>query len=180
MKKMIPRYSVLCWVSAVLLLWGCASTSTPGTAEASAALAQQKDIARQWAEKLKRDSAVDAAVLKIGEGKYREAASQNKGYLEAVANGIINNENIAANPAYKALAEKSEAATKDFVDFAKKTTGAMVEGERSVGAAVIAGVLVESGIAIWKAHRAETLAERQAAANRLVSQNSWDDWDSLK
>jgi hypothetical protein len=66
------------------------------------------------------------------------------------------------------------------VDFAKKTTGAVVEGERSVGAAVIAGVLVESGIAIWKAHRAETLAERQAAANRLVSQNSWDDWDSMK
>jgi hypothetical protein len=49
-----------------------------------------------------------------------------------------------------------------------------------VGAAVLADVLVNAGISVWKAHRAETLAQRQVAADRLISQNSWEDWDKIK
>ena len=60
-----------------------------------------------------------------------------------------------------------------------KATGASEE-QRSMGAAVIADVLVNAGISIWKAHRAETLAQRQATADRLISQNSWEDWDKIK
>ena len=127
---------------------------------------------------------VDAATLNTGEAKYRVAASQNKGYLVAVGNAIRNNENLESNPAFKDLANKSQDSTNDFVEFAKKATGAPAAPQRSVVAAAGAGaaakILVESGIAVWKAHRDQTLAERQAAANQLVSENTWEDWDQIR
>ena len=176
---MLSRCTIFAGIVAILLATGCTSQQTPGTTEAIAGLAKRKNIAQQWAGELKGDSDLDAATLKAGKAKYIEAASDNKGYLEAVANGIINKENLAKNPAYKTLAEKAESSTEEFVDFAKKATDAPEE-LRSVGAAVLADVLVNAGIALWKAHRAETLAQRQATADRLISQNSWEDWDKIQ
>ncbi|HEY5706441.1 MAG TPA: hypothetical protein VIS96_12785 [Terrimicrobiaceae bacterium] len=172
---MFSAFSLFAGMLAVLLASGCATKID--LAEPSAKLAQQKNIAQQWAGKLKRNPPADAAALRTAEAKYREAASQNRGYLEAVANGIINNDNLESNPKYEALAEKASSSTKDFVDFAQQASGALEPA--SAGTVIIARVLVESGIAIWKAHRAETQAQRVAAADRLISQNSWEDWDKI-
>jgi hypothetical protein len=179
MKNMLVPSSICAGIVAILLAAGCATQQTPGTTEAIAGLAKRKNIAQQWAGEVKRDSNLDAATLKTAKSKYIAAASDNKGYLEAVGNGIINKANLAKDPAYKTLAEKAESSTEEFVAFAKKATGAPEE-QRSVGAAVLADVLVNAGIFLWKAHRAETLAQRQAAADRLISQNSWKDWDKIE
>ncbi len=176
---MLSRCAIYAGIVAILLAAGCASPQTPGTTEAVAGLAKRKNIAQQWATAVKSDSNLDAATVKTARAKYIAAASDNKGYLDAVGNGIINNQNIATDPAYKGLAEKAERSTEEFVDFAKNATGAPEE-LRSMGAAVIADVLVNAGISLWKAHRAETLAQRQATADRLISQNSWEDWDKIK
>jgi hypothetical protein len=120
---MLSPFSICAGIVVILLASGCATQQTPGATEAIAGLAKRKNIARQWAGKLKGDSNLDAAALKTAKAKYIEAASDNKGYLEAVGNGIINKDNLAKDPAYKTLAEKAESSTEEFVDFAKKATG---------------------------------------------------------
>ena len=179
MKNMLSQFPICAGIVVILLASGCATQQTPGTTEAIAGLAKRKNSAQQWAGEVKRDSNLDAGTLKTAKAKYIAAASDNKGYLEAVGNGIINKDNLAKDPAYKTLAEKAESSTEEFVDFAKKATGAPEE-QHSAGAAILADVLVNAGISVWKAHRAETLAQRQAAADRLISQNSWEDWDKIK
>jgi uncharacterized protein YdbL (DUF1318 family) len=183
MKNMFSPCSIFAGIVAILLASGCATTP-PGPPSALPKIAQQKDLAQQWARKVKSNPNVDAATLNTAEAKYRVAASQNKGYLVTVGNAIRNNQNLESNPAFQDLAKKSEDSTNDFVEFAKKATGAPTAAPRSVFAAVGAGaaakILVESGIAVWKAHREQTLAERQAAANQLVSENTWEDWDQIR
>ena len=179
MKNMLSPFPICAGIVVILLASGCTTQQTPGTTEAIAGLAKRKNSAQQWAGEVKRDSNLDAATLKTAKAKYIAAASDNKGYLEAVGNGIINNDNLAKDPTYETLAEKAESSTEEFVDFAKKATGAPEE-QHSAGAAILADVLVNAGISVWKAHRAETLAQRQAAADRLISQNSWEDWEKIK
>jgi hypothetical protein len=184
MKNMFPPCSIFAGIVAILLASGCATKPPPATPNALHQIAQQKDLAQQWARKVKSNPNVDAATLNTAEAKYRLAASQNKGYLVTVGNAIRNNQNLESNPAFQDLAKKSEDSTNDFVEFAKQATGAPAAAQRSVFAAAGAGaaakILVESGIAVWKAHREQTLAERQAAANQLVSENTWEDWDQIR
>ena len=104
---MLSPFSICAGIVVILLASGCATQQTPGTTEAIAGLAKRKNIAQQRAGELKGDSNLDAAALKTAKAKYIEAASDNKGYLEALGNGIINKDNLAKDPAYKTLAEKS-------------------------------------------------------------------------
>ena len=67
MKNMFSPCPIFAGIVAILLASGC--VTLPDTADPTGKLAQQKDIARQWAEKLKSDSAVNAAALKTAEVK---------------------------------------------------------------------------------------------------------------
>ena len=186
MKYKFPPLFAAAGAITILFASGCQSTNQgPSRADtvgsATAAIAQQKDIAEQWAQKLKHNKAtIAAADLQTAEEKYREAASQNKGYLEAVGQGIIAKRNLATSETYKSLAAKAENSTKDFVDFAKSKMGAPTTPQRFVGAGVVAGVLVEAGITVWKEYQAEARAEREAQADRLISRNRWEDWDKIQ
>jgi hypothetical protein len=182
--KLLPL--VVIGASAALFGGGCetpqqSKNRVETVTSATAAISQQKDIAEQWAQKLKRNKATVApADMQTAEEKYREAASQNKGYLEAVGQAIINKTNLAGSPIYKSLAAKAESSTKDFVDFAKSKTGAPAAPKSFVGAGVAAGILVDAGITIWKEYQAEAKADREAQADRLISRNRWEDWDKIR
>lgn len=182
MKTILSPVSVLFCIVASFFVCGCATdnqTHVEPVADATAAITQQKDLAEQWAHKLKGAKA-SAADLRTGEEKYRMAASQNKGYLEAVGEGIIAKKNLATSETYKSLAAKAENSAKDFVDFAKSKTGAPASPQRFVGAGAIASVLVDAGITIWKEYQAEARAEREAQADRLIKRGRWDDWDKIQ
>ncbi|MFN2508871.1 MAG: hypothetical protein ABR589_08875 [Chthoniobacterales bacterium] len=172
-------------VIALFLSSGCESAGTKketasSITDATATLAQQKDLAEQWAEKLKHQPDVNAAVLATAEEKYREAASRNKGFLEAMRQGIINKENLATSPTYNSLAAKAAASTKDFVDFAKKQSGAPAP-QHSVGAVVaVGGAILEAGLTIWKKLREEARAERTAKADDLVQRLTWTRWSKIQ
>jgi hypothetical protein len=181
MKTILCRFSLLFPILVALPVGGCGTTQTKPietVAEATAAITQQKDLAEQWAHKLKGVK-VSPADLRTGEEKYREAASQNKGYLEAVGQGIIAKQDLATSETYKSLAAKAENSAKDFVDFAKSKTGAPASPQRFVGAAEIANILVQAGITIWKEYQAEARAEREAEVDRLIKRGRWDDWDKI-
>jgi hypothetical protein len=182
MKKMFFPYFAFICVIALMSFCGCETTKeTPGSADATASLAQQKDLAQQWAKKLKDNkSKIGEAALNQAEEKYREAASQNKGYLEAVGDAIIRKQDPSASETYKRLAKKSEDSTRDFLSFAKAKLGAEAAPQRFVGAGVAAGILVEAGITIWKETQAKARAEREADANRFISRNTWEDWDKIQ
>jgi hypothetical protein len=182
MKTILSPVSVLVCIVASLFVCGCATQQNvkfDTVADATAAITQQKDLAEQWAHKLKGAKA-SAADLRTGEEKYREAASQNKGYLEAVGQGIIAKKNLETSETYKSLAAKAGNSAKDFVDFAKSKTGAPASPQRFVGAGEIANVLVQAGITIWKEYQAEARAEREAQADRLIKRGRWDDWDKIQ
>jgi hypothetical protein len=182
--KLLPSVSLLTAVAVTFVNVSCTEPSPKATrieteAQAVAELGRQKDLAEQWAAKMRRDQAtISKEVLKKAEEKYRSAAATNKGYLNAVGQGVVEKRDLSKSSVYKQLATKAETATNDFVDFAKANTGAP-QALKSVGASVVVGILIDAGITIWKAYAAQARAEREANADRIVKNATWTDWDKL-
>lgn len=111
--------------------------------------------------------------------KYRDAAAKNKGYLAAVQAGVMNREKNFDTPSYRAIAKDAGEAAKEFVDLAEKNTPADV---RPMGAAPVviaaADILVQAGIAIWKANN-EMAAEKAKAVADSLKQYEWPAWEKL-
>ena len=182
MKRILP--STLITAGILMFAVSCKTNDDDrprqSAAEATATLAQQKDLAEQWAERLKANSDLPAAARRTAEEKYRLAASHNKGFLEAMRGGIINNEDLTASSTYKSIANRAEQSTKDFVDYAKEQSGAAPAVRSVTTATAVVGIVVDAGLTIWKNLRAQKAAEREAKADDLVQRLTWINWSKIQ
>ncbi len=168
----------------LLLAAGCTTTSptTPAvdSKTAIANIASLQDRARSAAVAFKHSHpATDATYISV-RSKYRDAAAKNKGYLAAVSAGIINREKNFDTPSYRAIAKDAGDTEQQFVDLAEQNTPADVRpaGIAGVAAAAIADVLLQSGIAIWKAYNEAEAVKAKAVADSL-KQYEWPAWENL-
>jgi hypothetical protein len=112
---------------------------------------------------------------------YDTAMSENNTWVTSLKLAIANAEQIGESAAFREQGERAAKATQAFVDYARQLTehGA----PKAASAALIAEavrILVENGIAIWKAYREQAKEERIAAAEQAELALRWPGWEQIK
>lgn len=174
--------SLLLLGAATFFSFGCATTQPASRVDSKTAIANiaalQNRTQSAAASFKQSHPATDATYISV-RSKYRDASAKNKGYLAAVAAGVMNREKNFDTASYRAIAQDAGEAAKDFIDLAEKNTPADV---RPMGIAPVviaaADILIEAGIAIWKANN-EMQAEKAKAVAESLRQYEWPAWEKL-
>lgn len=164
-------------LAALIALQGCATPPTP--TQPISKIAELQNRTQSTASSFKKAHPQSDATYIAVRSKYRDAAAKSRGFLAALQAGVINQEKNFDTPGYRQIALEAEKATAAFVELAEKNTPA--DNERlgvGPGAAIIAGVLVQAGIDIWKAS-VQIAAEKAKAVADSLKQYEWPDWEKL-
>jgi hypothetical protein len=176
-----PRFALFAMVC--LIGSSCATTEkTTSSVDSKTAIANiaalQNRTQTAAASFKKSHPATDDVYISV-RSKYRDAAAKNRGYLAAVQAGVVNREKNFDTPSYRAIAKDAGDTAKEFVELAERNTPA---DARMMGIAPIAmigaDILIQAGIAIWKANN-EMAAEKAKAVADSLKQYEWPAWESL-
>lgn len=155
------------------------STSSVDSKTAIANIAALQNRTQNAAAAFKKSHPATDDVYISVRSKYRDAAAKNKGYLAAVQAGVMNREKNFDTPSYRAIAKDAGDAAKEFVELAERNTPADVRPMGVAPVAVVAAdILIQAGIAIWKANN-EMAAEKAKAVADSVKQYEWPAWENL-
>ncbi len=182
MKNSTRSLLISAFLLSAIAFSGCASRPVAPAVDSKTAVANIATLqsrAQSAAVAFKKSHpATDATYISV-RSKYRDAAARNKGYLAAVMTGVMNREKNFDTPAYRSIAQEAGTGAQAFVDLAENNTPA---DARMVGIAPVviaaADILVQAGIAIWKAHN-EMAGERAQALAASLKQYEWPAWESL-
>lgn len=174
-----------------LFLIGCASL--PGSEEsppsesvvnARQQIAQGRENTQLLAQRIKqkyKGKETQAAYLRSRD-LYDAAMVQNNSWVTSLKLGIANNENLESSRAFMDKAKAAGDATTAFLDYGYALThpGAEVKVLTAQTVGEVIKILVENGIVIWKAYKAEQAASRLAAAERTEKELKWSSWETTK
>ena len=174
-----------------LFLIGCASL--PGSEEsppdetvvnARQQIAQSREKTQLLIQRIKqkyKGRETQAAYIRARD-LYDEAMVQHNSWVTSLKLGIANNENLEMSRAFRDKAKSAGDATTAFLDYGYALTHSGAETKsltlQTVGE--IIKILVENGVVIWKAYRAEESADRLAAAERTEKELKWSSWEIIK
>lgn len=181
----------LVYLSAPALLVGCYTLSAPQETPPSEAvvnarqqIAQSRENTQLLARRIRQKFAgneTQAAYIRARD-LYDTAMVQNNSWVTSLKLGIANNENLEASQAFRDKAKTAGDATTAFLNYGYALTHPGAEAKilttESVGDVV--KILVENGIAIWKAYLSEQQASRLAAAERTEKELKWSSWEGIK
>jgi hypothetical protein len=172
--------NVILPVVVCLLGTSCATSRITVSSDPTAAIAKIAELQNRSqtaaAAFKKSHPATDATYISV-RSKYRDAAAKNKGYLAAVQTGVMNREKKFDTPSYRAIAKDAEDAAKEFVELAETNTPADAK-PLGVAPVIIADVLIQAGIDIWKAYNQMESDKAKAVADSL-KQYEWPAWENL-
>lgn len=185
-----PFRHVIC-LCVPLFLIGC--SSLPGSKEsppdetvvnARQQIAQSREKTQLLAQRIKqkyKGKETQAAYLRSRD-LYDAAMVQNNSWVTSLKLGIANNEDLESSRAFMDKAKAAGDATTAFLDYGYALTHPGAETKvltyQTVGEVI--KILVENGIVIWKAYKAEQSASRLAAAERTEKELKWSSWEAIK
>lgn len=184
-------FKYLICLCAPLFLIGC--SSLPGSKEslpsetvvnARQQIAQSRENTQLLAQRIKqkyKGKETQAAYLRSRD-LYDAAMVQNNSWVTSLKLGIANNEDLESSRAFMDKAKAAGDATTVFLDYGYALTHPGAETKvltyQTVGEVI--KILVENGIVIWKAYKAEQAASRLAAAERTEKELKWSSWETIK
>lgn len=191
--RLARRFSVSRQVRllAALFLVGCVPLSSPRDVPPSEAvvtarqqIAQSREKTQLSIQRIKqkyKGRETLAAYIRARD-LYDEAMVQNNSWVTSLKLGIANNEDLESSRAFMDKAKAAGDATTAFLDYGYALTHPGAETKiltlQTVGE--IIKILVENGVVIWKAYRAEESADRLAAAERTEKELKWSSWENVK
>lgn len=185
-----PFRHVIC-LCVPLFLIGC--SSLPGSKEsppsetvvnARQQIAQSRENTQLLAQRIKqkyKGKETQAAYLRSRD-LYDAAMVQNNSWVTSLKLGIANNEDLESSRAFMDKAKTAGDATTAFLDYGYALTHPGAETKvltyQTVGEVI--KILIENGIVIWKAYKAEQSASRLAAAEQTEKELKWSSWETIK
>jgi len=174
-----------------LFLIGCSSLSgskgsppNETVVNARQQIAQSREKTQLLAQRIKqkyKGKETQAAYIRARD-LYDESMVQNNSWVTSLKLGIANNEDLESSRAFMDKAKAAGDATTAFLDYGYALTHPGAETKvltyQTVGEVI--KILVENGIVIWKAYKAEQAASRLAAAERTEKELKWSSWETIK
>lgn len=185
----IRSYWHLICFTALILLASCAPLSgskeeppSEAVVKARQQIAQNRENTQLLAQRIKRKYKETQPAYIRARDLYDAAMVQNNSWVTSLKLGIANNENLETSQAFRDKAKTAGDATTAFLDYGYALThpGAEVKVLTYQTVGEVIKILVENGIVIWKAHKAEQAASRLAAAELTEKELKWSSWEGIK
>ena len=185
----IRSYWCLICFPALILLASCAPLSgskeeppSEAVVKARQQIAQNRENTQLLAQRIKRKYKETQPAYIRARDLYDAAMVQNNSWVTSLKLGIANNENLETSQAFRDKAKTAGDATTAFLDYGYALThpGAEVKVLTYQTVGEVIKILVENGIVIWKAHKAEQAASRLAAAELTEKELKWSSWEGIK
>ena len=149
----------------------------PTVVEARGNIATYKEQAGLAAGRVKASAKPESEEYNNARQLYDTAMAENNGWVTSLKLGIQGGENLGNSAEFKSKAQAAAKATKAFVDYAGKVARTRA---LPVAAAEIVKILVDNGLAVWKAVHEQRKQDRIDEGNRVEKELRWPKWEEIK
>jgi hypothetical protein len=151
----------------------------PDVVNATGQIATYKEQALVAVSRVKTTLKSDSGEYNKARQLYDAAMAENNCWISVLKLGVQGGQDLGKSAEFKTKASAAAKATKEFTNYCSNTVGPTTKALPLV-ATEIAKLLVENGLAVWKAVHEQRKQDRIDEGNRIDKELRWPKWEDIK